>query len=181
MARLTSFALGGLAGLVGLVVGCQEPGGEALELEGGRLVSPSAWAESEAHGDPLATHRPAEVECPRVGWSVEGESLEVDTGVCNYLLVEQPLLLDVAEGMPIAVDLWHQALHAEEPATGHAALFVGGELLWEREVEIPGPPAIWSDTVEAPFDLRAGDRVVFHLHNHGVNTWNLGEIAAELP
>lgn len=152
-----------------------------LAREAGPLVEAGAWEGSDAEHDPMAEHRPEIVECPAIGWQVEGGALEVSTGACNYLSIEQPLLRDVGAGTPVVVELWHQTLHAEEPATGHVALFVDGMLLWERQVEIPGPPAIWTDTVEAPSDLLVGDRVVFHLHNHGVNTWYLGDVVSEFP
>lgn len=145
-----------------------------------QLVEVTAWSSSAPAHDPFAQHRPAEVLCPDAGWQVEGGSLEVSTGACHYLSVEQGLLRDVAAGEPIIVNLWHQALHADYGAIGHAALVVGdgedAEVLWEREVGIPGPSAIWRDEVRARRDLAAGERVTFHLHNHGANTWNLGSV-----
>ncbi len=151
---------------------------ELDELDGGPgpLVDVEAWSPSPASADPLAAHRPLELLCPAAAWKPEFGSLEVDTGQCNYLSVEQPLLRDVPAGAPVVVNLWHQALHAELDALGHVALVVGDTLIWERTVAIPGPAEVWSDEVLAPRDLLAGERVVFHLHNHGANTWNLGEV-----
>lgn len=152
-------------------------GGSAPSPE---LVEVTAWSPSDPADDPFVEHRPPEVRCPDAGWQVEGGSLEVSTGACHYLSVEQVLLRDVAGGEPITVNLWHQALHADYGAIGHAALVVGdgagAEVLWEREVLIPGPSAIWQDQVQARRDLAAGERVIFHLHNHGANTWNLGSV-----
>ncbi len=161
-----------------LAMGCDAPvDDEALEVMG-PLVVPEGWRTSDPEHDPFASHRPEEVACPDVGWGVEGTSVEVSTGDCNYFSVEQPLLQDVPKGTHIHVNLWHQVLHAEAPATGHAALAVGEDVLWEREVSIPGPGSVHGDVVRAPRDLRAGERVVFHLHNHGANTWNLGDVFA---
>ncbi|MEM6293073.1 MAG: hypothetical protein AAGA54_17485 [Myxococcota bacterium] len=161
------------------VLGCDAPDPSPLVDVTGPLVVPDGWSASRLDHDPFVSHRPAAVTCPDAGWGVEGTSVEVSTGDCNYLSVEQPLLLDVPEGTRIVVNLWHQVLHAERPATGHAALVVGDDLLWEREVAIPGPGAVHGDVVIAPRDLRASERVVFHLHNHGVNTWNLGDVFAD--
>jgi hypothetical protein len=141
------------------------------------LVTASAWAFASDDDDPFAHHRAEDASCSAVGWGVEAGSLEVDTGACRYLVVEQPLLRGVAEGNPVEVTLWHQSLHADEDAVGHAALAVGGTLLWEREVNIPSPPGIYTDEVLAPRALAAGESVVFHLHNHGANTWNLASVA----
>jgi hypothetical protein len=173
-----------------LLVGCgplpdedlEEPEAETRVLDP-ELVDVHAWTLSGAEDDPFPDHRPSEVRCPDVGWQVEGTSLEVDTGACLYLSVEQPLMRDVDRGEHIVVDMWHQPLHAAVGGFGHVALVVGegpdAELLWEREVFIPGPSEIWSDAIEAPRALAAGERVVFHLHNHGANTWNLGGVRVD--
>lgn len=166
----------------GLALACEaselDEGG-ASTLEPGAVVDVEAWSVSGAAEDPFAEHRPAEIACPAIAWGVETSSLEVNTGACNYLSIEQPLLRDVPAGATIVVNLWHQPLHAEQNALGHVALVVGEELVWERSVAIPGPAAVWRDEVPAPRDLGAGERVVFHIHNHGANNWNLGEVYAE--
>lgn len=151
----------------------------AIEVEPGLLVDADGWVAVAASEDPLAEHRPWQVVCPEQAWGVEFGSLEVDTGACNYLGVEQPLSRDVPADAAIVVNLWHQPLYAEHEAKGHLALLIGDELMWEREVDIPGPAAILRDELRAPRDLSAGERVVFHIHNHGANTWNLGEVAFE--
>ena len=166
----------GLAATLPLLVlpACDDSG---LVATPGPLVEASQWAAWEGE-DPMPEHRPARVSCPPAGWSVEGTSLEVDTGKCNYLTVEQPLLLDLPAGTPVTVNLWHQALHADDPGTGHAALFVGDELVWEQQVIIPGPGSLWVGEVVPAADHPAGEPVIFHLHNHGANTWNLGDVQA---
>ncbi len=165
---------GGRPALAGLLLGAAACGGNASEP--GPLVEASAWSALAADADPLAAHRPPEVRCAAAGWGLEDGTLEVDTGACNYLAVAQPLLRDVPEGVPVEVELWHQALHAEGPAEAHAALLAGGTLVWERRVPIPNLGAVWRDLAPAPRDLRAGEPVVFHLHNHGANNWRLGQV-----
>ena len=97
-------------------------------------------------------------------------------GECHYLAAGQPLLRDVPDGAPIAVQRWHQPLHADPAAEGHLALAIGGEVIWERTVAIPAPYAVIRDLVAAPRAQLAGETVVFHVHNHGANTWNLGAV-----
>lgn len=164
-----------------LLVAACDPGTAASETgdEGAQpsaLVTASAWAAAGHEHDPFIAHRPVEVRCADAGWEVEADSLEVNTGECHYLVVEQPLLRAIEAGAPLCVTLWHQALYAEEPALAHAAVAIGGEVVWEREAVIPGPSNIWRDEVVAPRAFDVGERVVFHLHNHGANTWNLGSI-----
>ena len=33
----------------------------------------------------------------------------------------------------------------------------------------------------APFDIPVGAEVMFHLHNHGYNSWNLFKLEGETP
>lgn len=140
-----------------------------------------SWRLADAEADLFAEHRPQEVVCADAGWRVEDDAFEVATGECAYLVVEQPLLHPVPKGGVVTVTLWHQSLYAEEEAMGHAALSVGGTLLWEREVPIPSPADVYVDDVIAERNLAEGESLVFHLHNHGANTWNLASVALNDP
>lgn len=156
----------GAALLLGvLLLGCEGEAPTPVVMGEVALLDAMAWAPSAR--DPFPAHRPETVRCADIGWVVEGGSLEVDTGACNYLSVEQPLRADVPAGTPIVVRLWHQVLHADSPAHGHAALLIGDDLLWTYEAPIPGPGAIHEAVIEAPRGLRAGEPVLLHLHNHG--------------
>ena len=141
------------------------------------LASNDAWQPDLAEVDPLPEHRPAEVECTN-GWYAESGGIEIDTGACNYLSLEQPLLAPLAAGDPVHLQLWWQSLASVEPAEGHLALLVDGELLWEEHVPIPGPAATRTLAFESPVDAPAGATVTLHLHNHGYNTWHFHELSA---
>jgi hypothetical protein len=149
----------------------------APTVEAGPIVTPEAWQRAADDDDPFMEHRPATYGCADGGWGVEDGELEIDTGACAYLSIEQPVLLDVPAGATIGVRLFHQPLHADDDAVGHAALAVDGVVLWERSVRIPGPANAYDDEVMAPRAIVAGERVVFHLHNHGANTWRLGDVS----
>lgn len=135
------------------------------------------WAVIDADEDPFREYRPEVVSCPDAGWQLEYSSIEINTGECNYFVAAQPLMEDVFAGETIVVNLWHQPLHADEPAYGHAALMIGDTLVWEREVAIPSPANVFADEVVLEHDLAADERMVFLLHNHGANSWNLGEVS----
>lgn len=139
------------------------------------LVFAANWTPSEH--DPLADHRPDPTICPASAWGEEFGSLEVRTGECNYLSVEQPLASPIAVGDVLRVQVWWQSLIAIEPATAHLALLIDGELVWETEVEIPGASDAQSILVVSPIAAEADAVVTFHLHNHGANTWTLAEFA----
>ncbi len=138
------------------------------------LTDPSAWLPTPAEFDPLADHRPEPVICPSSGYGLEFGVLEVDTGQCNYLSVSQPLAHAIAPDDLLRVTVWWQPLIAGEPAEGHLALLVDGELLWELHVEIPGEADLHQLEFPSPIAAEAGSVLTFHLHNHGYNSWTLG-------
>ncbi len=136
-----------------------------------RLLDPEAWVEAESDHDPLPQHRPDPWICPLSAWGPEFGALEVTTQECNYLSVAQPLAHAIAVGDPLKVTAWWQTLIAAEAAEGHLALFVDGELLWEEWVQIPGDADVREVVFESPLAAPAGAEVIFHLHNHGYNSW----------
>lgn len=151
------------------------------------LVNPFDWTALAPADDPFADHRPADAACPPGSWGgepfAEQYTLEVQTGpgACRWLSARQPTLSPVAAGDPIRIRLWHFALTPERPgerAEAHAALALAGDVIWERRVVIPAEGGLLLDTVAAPRTLPAGAPLVFHLHNHGANTWNLLEVLA---
>lgn len=148
------------------------------------LIDHSLWQVVDAADDPLADHRPDVVDCGIAGWYVENlgldnERLEIDTNSCNYLALSQPTLIDLEQGQRVEVSMFYFDLVVPEPAVGHIALLVGGEILWELEVDIPGDAAVHMEAFESPISAPAGTPVVFHLHNHGQNTWVLQGLGVE--
>lgn len=141
------------------------------------LVHASQWALAAEEDDPLPEHRPSHVECSPQPWHLVADAIEIDTGQCNYVTLVAPLRAPIDEGETLAVDLWWSTLASVEPAHGHIALLVGGQLAWETEVEIPGPADVRHFEIPASFDAWPGEDVTFHLHNHGFNTWTLGRFA----
>jgi len=137
------------------------------------LVIADAWVHVEEAADPLADHRPETVDCGIGGLFVELGELDIDTNLCNYVMIEQPGLAAVPEGATLTLSMRHFDLTAPEPATAHVALLLGDTLAWERVLPIPGPAEVISVDITAPVALPPGGPVRFHLHNHGQNTWIL--------
>jgi hypothetical protein len=165
--------------LLTLVAGCDPDGPPVCERDAELrpLVFAHAWTETAAADDPLVDHRSEPTICPHSAWGEELGVFEVSTGRCNYLSVEQPLLEPIAVGDPLRIQLWWQGLIAPEPAIGHLALLIDGELIWELEVEIPGLADARSIVFASPIAADRGASVIFHLHNHGANSWTLAELA----
>jgi hypothetical protein len=159
---------------------CTGPGGSDDGAPGPRpgalLVDMASWVDGDeaVAADPFPTHRPEGVEggCPTGSVVLEGASLEIRTGTCPYVWLQQPLESDFYEGEPIELVFWHSDLVAEGPAEAHLAMVVDEQVLFEANVAIPSPPGAYTEAMLAPFDAPAGAVATLHLHNHGANVWN---------
>lgn len=168
-----------------LALACARPSTEGDEtstsetgdaVEPGSLIDHVQWQVLEAAADPLADHRPAQVDCGLAGWYIETSKLEVDTNWCNYLTVAQPSLLALEQGQVVQVIFYHFDLVAPEPALAHVAIWIDGQVLWEHEIAIPGDANVFVEEFPSPITAELGSEVMFHLHNHGQNTWTLQDL-----
>ncbi|MEZ4316674.1 MAG: hypothetical protein R3F61_04200 [Myxococcota bacterium] len=146
-----------------VLVGCAPEGVARVGIDG--------WTPVEAPDDPLASHRPERVSCPAPAVAVEDGVFEVQTGICTYLAVEQPLPRELRPRDRIVGAVWHEGLDAAEPGEAHVALWVDDVVVWEAYRPIPDAATLLEIDVE--IDAPASDRIGFHLHNHGYNAWNL--------
>jgi hypothetical protein len=150
--------------------------GDSVEI--GSLIDHEVWQVLEANDDPLADHRPETVECGLAGWYLETSKLEVDTNYCNYLALEQPSLVALEQGQMVEVIFYHFDLVAPAAALGHVAILIDDQVLWEQEIAIPGDANVFHEQFASPISAELGSQVVFHLHNHGQNTWVLQDLIA---
>ena len=143
------------------------------------LVDHDAWVEAGAANDPF-DDRPALTECAPDGWKSEAlgdeASLQVETRLCRYLAVSQPSQVDLRKGELLRVRLFHFQLSAPAPTEAHVALQIG-DVRWQQRVAIPSESAVITGEVAIDGDIETGTPVVFHLHNHGENSWNLIEVS----
>jgi hypothetical protein len=162
-----------------LVSGCDpEPAPSCdPEAEPQLLVSAGDWRETAIDDDPLVEHRPSSTICPSSAWGEELGVLEVSTGECNYLSVEQPLAHPITVGDALRVQVWWQPLIASEPATAHLALLIDGRTIWDEHIAIPGAAEAREIHFDSPIAAEPGAIVTFHLHNHGANSWTFAELA----
>ena len=138
------------------------------------LIDHSEWSAYRAADDPLRAHQPDLIRCGPGGYFVEFDRLEVDSQLCNYVLLLHPAQQDVAAGEEVTLELSHFDLTASEPAQAHVALLFDGTLAWETWLDIPGPANVVQAVFRAPRALARGEPLRFHLHNHGQNTYALG-------
>lgn len=157
-----------------LLVGCGE------SEDGRQAFSALMPAELRpAESDPLNSHRPESVDCPAAAWGEEFGSFEVQTGVCNYGAFVQPLPQPIQAGDLVEITVWHDFLDAAEPATGHVAVWLGDQVIWEEEVAIPAQSSTLSASVAIDFEPAADAKLGLHLHNHGFNSWRFVSVDVE--
>ncbi len=145
------------------------------------VVVPEGWTVLEAGEDPF-TDRPGTVSCSPASVMAELLSAErvlgVDTGGCDYLTASQPTRRAIALGESIKVRLWHFELSAPEPAEAHASLVLDGVQVLDERIPIPQPGGLIVKQVRAERSIPVGAEALFHLHNHGANSWALVEVSA---
>jgi hypothetical protein len=154
--------------------GAAQTGREAVLL-------PDDWIPVSAAADTFAD-RPALVTCSAGAVVAELLSAErvlgIDTGDCDYVTAAQPTKRAIAIGETIKVRLWHFELSAPEPAEAHAALAIDDLEVLNERVAIPRPGGLIVKQVRVDRPVPIGSQALFHLHNHGANSWALVEVSA---
>lgn len=158
-------------GLTALLVACAPREGSFL------LTDPGAWAPTAT--DPYPEHAEGRVACGD-HWLEEGV-VEVDTGDCAYLLIAQPALVDGWVGDTLSGGVVWDTLTADAPAEAHLTLSVDGWPLWEERVPVPSSSGWARIDVALEEPLPAGATIAWHLHNHGLNRWNLLNLTLTAP
>jgi hypothetical protein len=141
------------------------------------LTDPSAWRATAV--DPFPEHAEGRVACAD-HWLEDG-IVEVDTGDCPYLLIAQPAQVEGLVGDTLSGGVLWDTLYADTAAEAHIALSVDGVPLWEDHVPVPSS-AGWARlelTLSEP--ILPGAQIAWHLHNHGLNRWNLLNLTLTAP
>jgi hypothetical protein len=172
---MTLFALAG-AGLAG----CSGTD-EQKTCSPGTLVDHEQWQVVHGAEDPFDSERPPIVNCSAEAARFEefgGEpSFGVDTLSCDYVTVAQPSLRDVCAGDQLQIRIWHFELTAPSPGEAHIAVMLGEHSLFDSRYPIPSDSGLDFPVVTAPSDIAKGSPAVFHVHNHGDNSFNILELS----
>lgn len=146
------------------------------------IIDPVGWEIVEGADDPYAAERPADVTCLPVGVTQEDfggqPGLEVATGLCDWVSVRQPSTARVPAGAEVLLRLWHFELSAAEPGEARLAVWIDGAEVWERRIPIPSDSGLVRASWTMPREAAEGAPIVFHVDNHGANTYTLLEISA---
>jgi len=148
----------------------------APALDSAALIDHASWRPYDPTLDPLRAHQPDRIECDVAGWFVEFGELEIDTGHCNYLLIEHPALRSLPAGSKVELELRHFDLTAPEAATAPVALLFDDEIQWQTQIAVPGPADVAIVEFTSTRALAQGEPIRLHLHNHGENNWTLAHL-----
>ena len=139
------------------------------------LIDHSVWQLVPPGEDPFWDTVENTVPCPEAAYGMEGTGdasfYEVETTDCNYLTVFQPSLIGVESGDTLKASLWHLPLASLEPAEAKLFVSIAGEIILEADIPIPSSEDVYSPQIVAEFPAPAGSPIVFHVHNHGINSW----------
>ena len=142
-----------------------------------RLVAPfGGWRRVEDPAqDAFAAMRPVDATCDPTGVGIEqlGLSFEIKTGLCDYATVAQPSASVLRVGDVLGIRGWHDELQAPMPSEGFVGVAIDGEILWHTTAAIPEPYGMFRGDLEIEEELPEGTELQVHIHNHGVNSWNL--------
>jgi hypothetical protein len=174
-----------IAVLCGLLasLGCDADTGEGGDgsTEALPIVDAPAWQLAAVEHDLFADMRPPEIYCDELrGYYLQetpwSTTFEVNTGWCNYVTLEQPLLEPLEVGDTVEIRVFHFELTGG-PAEGYLGLGLGEGLVWEERIPIPSASELVTGTFEVTEAAPSGTPIQFHVHNHGSNTWELYSIA----
>jgi hypothetical protein len=138
------------------------------------LVGLEDWSPNAREQDPFVTED-SPPACEQVGVRVEEEQgwLELDTNECSFITVIAGARYAVEEGDELTLDVSHFDLDAAEPATAELRLRFGSCEVWEKSIPIPSAANVYSERFASPCSIAPGGQLLFHVENHGQNTYQL--------
>ncbi len=138
-----------------------------------RVVDPSIDAFADLRPDGTICN-----ELMGLGIDPVGFAFEVKTDFCDYATLRQSTLVPLVAGDVVHVRVWHDELVAPAPSTGYVGFAIRGEVSWSGTHPIPHPVGTLEGDVVLDEDLPVGSELQFHVHNHGINSWNLLDVMA---
>ena len=145
------------------------------------LVEGDAWRILDPEADPYRAALVGRTRCDRTDFGEEYGGVELSTVRCGYLTLSQGLQRSIARGALIELQFWHSSLVSERPHEGLIALRIGEEELLRQPISIPADAKSWTLRWESERALDVDTEVLFHVHNHGANSYVLYRLSVGLP
>lgn len=163
-----------------VILGCGEPNPSTGPSPAGPLVTLFDWAITEPAQDPFTEFWSDHVRCPESEHGPENLAgvwaYSIQTGVCNWLTIEQLSLGAVRAGDLIRAAVWHFALTAPEPASARVGLATADGILAQVIEPIPQQGRLIQLEFIAQGPIAEATPIYFHISNHGANSWHLLDI-----
>ncbi len=168
---------------IGLLGGCSSGAGPATtapEPTYQTLVTLDAWSSVSRVDDPFIQDVDAAPACVGPGFYLERQSdwLEIDTGLCNWVTLSGSASAAVAEGQMLQLTVSHYDLEAAAPAEANLLLVLDDCDAWSKTIPIPSAAAVYKEEFASPCALPERGNVLFHLNNHGQNTYQLQDLSS---
>lgn len=108
---------------------------------------------------------------------------DVDTFNCNWSTVEQPLLHDIEEPLRLRMRIFYFSQLATFLTEGRNVVTVGDQVVLDEVVGLPTESGILGFDEARVIEGKKGDTVMWHVGNHGENSWNFIELSMvrEIP
>jgi hypothetical protein len=146
-----------------------------------KLTDGHMWQIASDNTDPFRASIENRTLCGITDFGEEYGGVEVSTQRCDYITLTQPLLFDVMDGSLLELNLWHSPLLSDELSQGMIVLQVDQTVLWIHELSIPAPAQSWTVQFPSPISMKAGTPLIFHVRNHGANSYTLHHLSVVHP
>lgn len=119
--------------------------------------------------------------CAERAWRTEADFFEIQSDSCAWTVFSQPLRAAVAAGDRVGFVLWTDDLWSPTPYTATFGFAFGDEIVWQQQVEVPGPGGIVQLEATVRSAQPEGTPATLHLDNHGINSWRINDIELMAP
>lgn len=106
------------------------------------------------------------------------DAIEVDTRFgCGWATVSQPTLVDMKAGDDVQVRVFYFSQATFPTAQAEVAIALDGEIVAATLIDIPTSSGLYAPRFKLARDVPKGSTALFHVGNHGDNSWNLIELS----
>jgi len=133
------------------------------------ITDNEGWMVTPRRDDGYSQTHPSATRCP---FWVEDGRLEIETGTCSFITLEQTSTTDLKSNTPIRSTLLFDTQSAKE-GTAYFHFTVNGDRVWQTEVPLPTGPGFQPIRFTLARDYPAGITLRLHFHNHGANMWRI--------
>jgi hypothetical protein len=141
------------------------------------IVSADAWRAWEGE-DPFG--QPGDRACDPAGYGLEdlagAPAFQVQTGLCDWVTVAQATEIEVRRRDRFDVRVFHEALIGAAGTAATVGVAIDDEVVWRAEVPIPADSGFLLPELELKRELPVGTVLLFHVDNHGANSYHLIDI-----